>query len=465
MSLAVFVIANDITSLSVALPKIEQDFGVDVETVQWVMNAYTLVFGVLIVTGGRLSDILGRRRMFFAGITIFAVFSAAAATSSTEAVLIAARAAMAVGAALIWPSVVGLVFGLVPADRAGLAGGLLIGVSGIGNALGPMVGGLLTDQLSWRWILILNIPIALAAITLVYLYIDHDAPAATRERLDWVGVATLSLGLVTLLVALDQASDWGWGDPRIVALFVISALSLTALVITQRRAGPDALIPRDVIGTRRFAAACVTIALVSGIWFAVLLYAPQYMEKILGFSALKTGVAFLPMLLTFSATAFAAGPLYNKLGPRLPLLCGTTCMPLGALLLTVAGVDSSYVALVPGLIVVGVGVGLFYSTITNTALTSLDPSRTGVGSGLTFMFQLVSGAVGVGIATTVFTAVSRHQPGTAEGFVAGLHAGLRVEAAIGLCGLVAVWQVVRSPGAPSAQASDASGLTEQAASG
>lgn len=305
-----------------------------------------------------------------------------------------------------------------------------------------MVGGVLTDQLSWRWILVLNIPIALAAIILVRLYIDRDTVTRSTERLDWLGVSTLSTGLVALLVALDQASDWGWGDPRIIGLLVVSAISLAALVISQRRAGPEALIPRDVIGKRPFAAACATIVLVSGIWFTVLLYAPQYMEKVLGFTALKAGVGFLPMLVVFSATAFAAGPIYNKLGPRLPLVGGTVCIPLGALLLSLVGVNSSYAALVPGLVVVGVGVGLFYSTVTNTALTALDPSRTGIGSGLTFMFQLVSGAVGVGIATTVFTSVSRRHPGTPEGFVAGLHAGLRVEAAIAVCGLATVWQIV-----------------------
>jgi EmrB/QacA subfamily drug resistance transporter len=444
MSLAVFVIANDITSLSVALPTIERDFHVDVETVQWVMNAYTLVFGVMIVTGGRLSDMLGRRRTFFVGITIFAVCSGFGAVAWSTGTLIGARAAMAIGAALIWPSVVGLVFGLVPPERAGLAGGLLLGVSGIGNALGPMIGGLLTDQLSWRWILVLNIPIAIAAISLVRLYIDHDAPAEVRGHLDWRGVAALSIGLVALLVALDQASDWGWGNGRIIGLLAVGVLSLAALVLTQRRAGREALIPNDVIGTPAFAAACLTIVLVSGIWFTVLLYAPQYMEKILGFSALGAGVAFLPMLVTFALCAFAAGPLYNRLGPRPLLYVGVIAMPLGALLLSLVGANSSYVVMVPGLVVAGAGVGIFYSTSTNAALTALDPSRTGVGSGLTFMFQLVSGAVGVGIATTIFTAVSRAHPG-ATGFVAGIHAGLRVEAAIGICALAAVWRVVRPP--------------------
>ena len=449
MALAVFVIANDFTSLSVALPRIEYDFHTDVETVQWVMNAYTLVFGVLIVTGGRLSDIFGPRRTFFTGIAIFAACSMGGSVAGSSGVLIAARAAMGIGAALIWPSVVGLIFGLVPPARAGLAGALLLGMSGLGNALGPMVGGLLTDEWSWRWILVLNVPIAAAAITLVARYVAPDAAARTRERLDWVGVAALSTSLVTLLVALDQASDWGWGDARIVGLLTVSGVSVGALVVSQRRGGRDALIPSDVIGNRAFASACLTIVLVSGIWFAVLLYAPQYMEKILGFSALKAGVAFLPLLLTFSAASFAAGPLYNKIGAAPLLVTGTVCMPLGALLLSLVGTGSTYVALLPGLVVIGIGVGLFYSTVTNTALTALDPSRRGVGSGLTFMFQLVSGAVGVGIATTIFTSVSRQHAVAQVGFVAGLHAGLRVEGAIAALGLVTVWGIVRRPDAPS----------------
>jgi EmrB/QacA subfamily drug resistance transporter len=445
MALAVFVIANDFTSLTVALPQIERTFHVDVSTVQWVMNAYTLVFGVLIITGGRLSDMLGRRRMFFTGITIFAAFSALGTFAWSPGALIAARAAMGIGAALIWPSVVGLLFGLVPPERAGLAGGLLLGVSGIGNALGPMVGGLLTDQLSWRWILALNLPIAAAAVTLVGLYVAPDARSKAREHLDWPGVATLSAGLVALLVALDQASDWGWGDGRIIALLAIGVFGLIGFAAIQRHAGRKALVPSDVIGNRSFGAACLTIVLVSGIWFAVLLYAPQYMEKILGFSALGAGVGFLPLLIAFSSTAFAAGPLYNHLGPRILLVGGVVCMPLGAFVLTLVSTTSSYLAMVPGLVVVGIGVGLFYSTVTNAALTSLDPSRTGVGSGLTFMFQLVSGAVGVGIATTIFTGVSRGHAHAQVGFVAGLHAGLRVEAAIAVGGLLTVWRIVSPP--------------------
>jgi EmrB/QacA subfamily drug resistance transporter len=447
MALAVFVIANDITSLSVAVPQMERTFHTDVGTVQWVMNAYNLLFGVLIVTGGRLSDTMGRRRTFFIGIAIFGAFSALGALAWSSGVLIGARAAMAVGAALIWPSVVGLIFALVPADRAGLAGGLLIGVSGLGNCLGPMIGGLLTDQLSWRWIMVLNIPIAVAAVALVHHAIAPDAESDARERLDWAGVATLSICLIALMVALDQASDWGWGDPRVIGLLAFSALGMAAFVICQRRAGRDALVPPDIVGNRAFTAACVTIALLSGIFFATMLYAPQYMERILGMSALTAGLSFLPLFLTFSGAAFASGPIYNRFGPRPLLIGGVVILPVGALLLSLVSVDSSYIDMVPGLFLIGAGTGMFFSTVTNAALTSIDPSRTGVGSGLTFMFQLVSGALAVGIATTVFLGASGGHAPSAEGFVAGFQAALRVVAAIGACGLLTVWGIVRPPSA------------------
>jgi EmrB/QacA subfamily drug resistance transporter len=458
MALAVFVIANDITSLSVAVPQMERTFHTDVGTVQWVMNVYNLLFGVLIVTGGRLSDTLGRRRMFFVGIAIFGLFSAVGAVAWSSGVLIGARAAMAIGAALIWPSVVGLIFALVPPERAGLAGGLLIGVSGLGNSLGPMIGGLLTEELSWRWIMVLNLPIAAAAVALVHHAIAPDATSDVRERLDWPGVATLSVCLLALMVALDQASDWGWGDGRVIALLVISVAALGAFLVTQRRAGGDALIPPDIVANRSFAAACVTIALVTGTFFATLLYVPQYMERILGMSALTAGVSFLPMMLTFSVAAFASGPIYNRLGPRPLLLCGVVCLPLGALLLSLVSVDSSYIDTVPGLFLIGVGTGVFYSSVTNAALTSLDSSRTGVGSGITFMFQLVSGAVAVAIATAVFLdAAGTHGP-SASGFVAGFQAALRVVAAIGACGLITVWGILR----PGTSAPEAPGPSEPA---
>src|SRR5215213_4786890 len=247
MAVAVFVIANDVTALSVALPQIEKDFDADVSTVQWVINAYALVFGVLIVPGGRLADMLGRRRVFFIGAAVFAAFSVVGGAAPNDIWLIVCRALMGVGGAMMWPAVLGMTYDILPADRAALAGGLIIGSAGFGNAAGPLLGGVLTDALSWRWIMFANLPIAALACLVTWRSVRESRGAGADEGIDVAGIATLSIGLVTLLVALDQVTDWGWTDPRILALFAGCALLLVSFVIVERRVGARALVPREVV--------------------------------------------------------------------------------------------------------------------------------------------------------------------------------------------------------------------------
>lgn len=406
LALAVFLVANDFTALSVALTNMEGDLDTDVGTVQWVINAYALVFGVLIVTGGRLADMFGRRRIFFVGAAIFSVFSTVAGAAPNVDVLIAGRALMGIGGAMMWPAVLGLTYQVLPPSRQALAGPLVLGVAGIGNAFGPMLGGLLTQELSWRWVLLLNLPIAAGACAVTSFKVAADPPADRGERLDYGGVVALTVALVSLLVALDQATDWGWGDPRIVGLLVLCGAGLAAFAAIERRTGPGALIPADVARNRTFAFACLAVLLMSATFFAILLYAPQIMQKLMGFSALQAGVGFLPFMATFSLMSFAAGPLYEKLGGKILLCVGAACLPVGVLLLSFVGEDSGYGAMVPGFLVAGMGVGLFYSTVTTVAVTALDRSRASLAGGVIYMFQVAGGSIGLGLTTTVFTATA-----------------------------------------------------------
>jgi EmrB/QacA subfamily drug resistance transporter len=406
MAISVFVIANDVTALSVALPQIEKDFDADVSTVQWVINAYALVFGVLIVSGGRLADMLGRRRMFFVGAAIFAAFSALGGAAPDELWLIACRALMGIGGALMWPAVLGMTYDILPAERAAFAGALIIGSAGFGNAAGPLLGGVLTDALSWRWILFANVPIAALACLVTWRSVSESRGEGGDERLDYAGVATLSTGLVALLVALDQATDWGWTDPRVLALFGGCVVLLASFALVERRAGARALVPRDVIANRDFRAASLTTLLMSAVFFAVLMYLPQFMQKILGFSPLEAGAGLLPLMAVFAASSFAAGPLYDHLGPKRLVSAGAFCLALGTLLISLIGRDSGWGALVPGMVVTGLGVGLFYSSITTAAVTALDPSRSSLAGGIVYMFQVAGGSIGLGLTTTVFTTAS-----------------------------------------------------------
>jgi EmrB/QacA subfamily drug resistance transporter len=406
MGVAVFVIANDFTALSVALPRIEHDLDADVDTVQWVINAYALVFGVLIVTGGRLADLFGRRRMFFAGCAIFASFSVLAGLAQDTGWLLACRAAMGIGAAMMWPAILGMTYAALPEEKAGLAGGLILGAAGLGNAMGPLIGGALTDALSWRAVFFLNLPVSLVAIYIIWLKVHQPEERAPDAAIDYGGVATLSTGLVALLLALDQATDYGWGDWRIVSLLAASGILLAAFVAVERRMGGRALVPPDVIANREFSAVCLAVLLMSAVFFACLLYLPQFMQKLMGYSPLAAGAGLLPMMALFALVSFAAGPLYQRLGAKAVVSMGASCLFAGMLLLSLVGRGSGYGGLVPGMAVVGLGVGLFYSSVTTAGVTALDPSRSSLAGGIVYMFQIAGGAIGLGLTTTVFTSAA-----------------------------------------------------------
>jgi EmrB/QacA subfamily drug resistance transporter len=428
MGVAVLVIANDFTALSVAIPAIEATFRTDVTTAQWVINGYALVFGVAIVTGGRLADMFGRRRVFFIGCTLFAAFSLLGGAAPNVGTLLGARAVMGIGGAMMWPAIMGMTYSLLPKGKEGLAGGLILGAAGFGNAIGPLIGGVLTDTVGWRWIFFLNLPIAAFAILVTWKVVGRDAPTTEDRHLDYLGVATLSIGLLSLLLALDQGSDDGWTHTGILAQFALFAVSFAAFVLVERRAGAKALIPPDVLQNRAFFAACITVLLMSAIFFAALLYVPQYMMKILNYSALKAGAGLLPMMGVFAATSFAAGPLYSRLGPKRIVCGGAAFLAAGMYLLSLVEAESPYSALVPGMAVLGVGIGLFYSSITTAAVTALDPARASLAGGVVYMFQIGGGSIGLGLNTAIVD--------SAASLTVGIGNAFRVDAVLAVCGLI-----------------------------
>ncbi len=417
MGLAVIVIANDFSAINVALPVMEKDFHTNVNTLQWVINAYALTFGVLIVTAGRLADLFGRREAFFLGAAIFATMSALGGAAQTETWLIATRVVMGVGGALMWPAILGMTYAALPEDKAGLAGGLILGAAGLGNAMGPLLGGTLTDLLSWRWIFFFNIPVTAFAVIVTYLTIHQPKPETEDTRMDYKGITTLSVGLVALLVALDQVDDWGWGDPKIIVLLAVAAVLIVTFAFIERGAGQHALVPRDVMSNESFTASCFAILLMSATFFAALLYLPQFMQHQLGYSPLKSGAGMLPMLAVFAAVSFIAGPLYNRIGPK-PIVCaGAACIAAGPLLFTQIHQDSGYAAIVPGMVLLGIGIGLFYSTATTAGVTSVDESRTSLAGGIIYMFQIAGGSIGLGLTTTVFSSTDNFVNGLQKAFL------------------------------------------------
>jgi EmrB/QacA subfamily drug resistance transporter len=429
MGLGVFVIANDFTALSVAIPRMQADLHTTLNKAQWVINGYALVFGVLIVTGGRLADVFGRKRMFMVGVAIFALFSLLAGLMPNVWLLILSRGLMGVGGALVWPAIVGLTYTLLPGSRAGLAGGLILGVAGLGNAVGPMLGGVLTDELSWRWVFFLNLPIALFAVLVTAREVPESGIEGTRRQIDSAGIAVLTAAILAILVALDQGVDTGFGDPRIVGLLVAGVVLLGAFPVVEHHQGDAALVPSDALRNRVFAASCIAVLLMSAIFFAVLLYLPLLMQKVLGYSALQSGAGLLPLMAVFAVTSFVAGSLYERLGGWVVVSAGAVCLAGGMLVLSLL-VGSSYSLLVPGMVVVGLGVGLFYSSITSTAVTALDPSRSSLAGGIVYMCQITGGAVGLGLNTAIVSARA--------GLTDGISTAFFLDALLALAGLVVI---------------------------
>jgi EmrB/QacA subfamily drug resistance transporter len=429
IGVATVTIANDFSAINVALPTMEGDFHTNINTIQWVVNAYALTFGVMIVTGGRLADMFGRRNAFFLGAAIFAVFSAAGGAAPNETILIVTRALMGVGGALMLPSIIGMTYALLPEEKAGLAGGIIMGAAGLGNAIGPLVGGVFTDLLTWRWIFFLNVPIALFAIAVIWASVHLDEPESPDHKLDYPGIASISIGLVSLLIALDQVDDWGWGDPRVIAMLAIAVIGIVAFVPIERRAGSHGLVPPAIIANRGFAASCVAILCMSATFFASLLYLPQFMERQLGFSPLEAGLGIIPALGTFALVSFVAGPLYERVGAKRLATFGAACMCAAAILFSLVGAGDSYGALVPGMIVLGIGIGSFYSTATTAGVTSVDESQASLAGGIVYMFQIAGGSIGLGLTTTIFSA-------NVPPFIDGFQAGFRLDAGIALVGVV-----------------------------
>jgi EmrB/QacA subfamily drug resistance transporter len=428
MGVAVLVVANDFTALSVALPAIERDLHTDVTTVQWVINGYAMVFGVLIVTGGRLADMFGRRRIFIAGASIFAGFSMIGGFAPTASLLLASRFLMGIGGAMMWPAILGMTYGLLPREKAGLAGGVILGAAGFGNAVGPLLGGFLTDTVGWRWIFFVNLPVAAAAVLITMMVVPADSTVKDRGGIDYLGTAVLSVGLLSLLLALDWALDLGWTAPLILFLFVLAAVALGSFLWIERRAGDSALVPEAVMRNRAFMAAGMTTLLASAIFFAALLYLPQFMAKSLGFTAVGAGAGLLPMMGTFMITSFIAGRLYQMLGPKVIVTVGALLLAGGMFLLSSLRATTTLDQLVPGMIVLGLGVGLFYSSITTAAITALDPSQASLAGAIVYMFQIAGGAIGVGFNTAIVV--------SAASMPAGIHTAFLVDGVLAVCSAV-----------------------------
>jgi EmrB/QacA subfamily drug resistance transporter len=394
VSVATFMLLLDITVVNTALPSIEEDLGATFTELQWVVDAYALALAALVLTAGSLADRVGRRRVFAAGLGIFSLASLLAGLAGDPTFLNLMRGLQGVGGAAMFAVSLALVAQEFPAGRErGTAMGIYGATIGIAVAVGPLVGGALTDSLGWESIFFLNVPIGVAAIAVTYARLRESRdPNATR--IDWGGLVTFSAALFALVLALLRGNDEGWASAPIVSLFALAAALLVAFLAIERRVA-EPMLPLHLFRNRTFTGVQLAAFAVSGSMFALFLYLTLYMQSFLGHSPLEAGIRYLPVTVASFLVAPVAGALLARVPARGMLAAGLAITGTGLLLMSGVDAGSEWTALLGGFLVAGAGVGLLNPVIANVALSVVPKEQSGMASGINDTFRQVGVAVGI----------------------------------------------------------------------
>ncbi|MFG3056342.1 MFS transporter [Kitasatospora sp. NPDC048239] len=401
VSVATFMLLLDITVVNVALPSIRKDLGASFTDLQWVFDAYALSLAALVLTAGSLADRLGRRRSFAAGLVIFSAASLLCALAPNPTFLNVSRAVQGVGGAVMFAVSLALVAQEFPPGRErGTAMGLYGATIGVAVAVGPLVGGALTDSLGWEWIFYLNIPIGAAALVVTYLKLAESRdPNATR--IDWAGVATFSSGLFLFVLALVRGNAEGWGSTLIVSLFAGAAVLLAAFVVVELRV-PEPMLPLGLFRRHAFTGVQLAAFAVSSSLFALFLYLTLYLQNYLGLSPFAAGVRYLPITMLSFLVAPVAGLLLSRVPARLLLFVGLLAVGAGLLLMGDIQPEDDWTGLLAGFLVGGAGVGLINPVIADVAVSVVPKENSGMAAGINDTFRQVGIAVGIAVWGAVF---------------------------------------------------------------
>ncbi|MEU3983027.1 MFS transporter [Streptomyces sp. NPDC026672] len=407
IALAQLMVVLDATIVNIALPSAQHDLGMSDGNRQWVITAYTLAFGGLLLLGGRIADLVGRKRTFVVGLIGFAAASALGGAATGSGMLFGARALQGVFAAVLAPSALSLLTTTFtdPRER-GKAFGIYGALAGSGSAIGFIVGGLLTEYLNWRWCLYVNVPIAVVAV-IGALALLHDRPARSGARLDVPGVLLGCGGLVAVVYGFSEAQPRGWSDPLVLGLFAAGAVLLAAFVWWQART-PMPLLPLRIVRDRNRAGCFLTMALAVIGMFGLFLFMTYYLQVILGYSPVRTGLAFLPLTaaIIIGSTQISAR-LLQRTAPRTLMVPGMVLAAGGMLILTRMTVDSSYTTeILPALILMGLGMGLTFMPVFATSTAGVAPEDSGVTSATVNTAQQVGGSIGTALLNTIATTSS-----------------------------------------------------------
>lgn len=448
-SVAFFMVVLDALVVITALPAMQRELGGSISTLQWTVNAYGLTYAAGIITGAALGDRFGRRRMFAVGLLLFTAASAACGLAPTAATLIAARTIQGLGAAMVMPLSLTILTTTFPAARRGAVVGIWGGLAGLAVAIGPLLGGALTQGLNWHWIFWVNVPIGLAAAALSMLYLPESRGRVAR--FDLGGVALISSGAIGVVWALVRGGDVGWFSVEVAPPLVIGVVLLLAFVTWESRVA-EPMVPLRLFRIRAFAAGNATAFLMIGSLFSAAFLISQYFQSGLHLSPLATGVRLLPWTATPMVIAPLAGMISDKVGRRPVMVTGMLLQGLGlAWFAVVATTSSGYLDLLLPLLIAGVGISMALPTVPTAILGAVTPSDTGVASGINSMMQRFGSVFGVAVVSAVLAGGERI--GDPVALVSGFRPALGVAAALSLLGTftaAAITATRRSP-APAAQ--------------
>jgi EmrB/QacA subfamily drug resistance transporter len=400
VSIGTFMLLLDITIVNVALPAIQSDLHASFSDLQWVVDAYALMLASVLLVSGSVADIIGRRRVFVTGLVLFSAASLACGLATTPTMLTLARAVQGIGGAMLFATSLALLAHAFTGRERATAFGVWGATIGGAVAIGPLVGGALTDSLGWEWIFFVNVPIGIAAAFFTLAKVDESKDPSTRA-VDWLGAVVFSGALFMLVFALIRGNEEGWSSAPIVALLVGSAVALFLFVVIERRSSQP-MLDLKLFRKPAFVGASVTAFVLSASMFAMFLYIVLYIQNILGYTPFEAGVRFLPL----SLVSFFAAPLAGRLSARLParVLLGGGLVVVGIGLLLMNGISDSsdWTTLLPGFIVSGAGIGIVNPNLAQAAIAVVDPRKSGMASGINNTFRQVGIATGIAALGAIF---------------------------------------------------------------
>jgi EmrB/QacA subfamily drug resistance transporter len=445
VAFGLFMIMLDNTVVFVALSAIQSDLHISTSELEWVVNGYALTFAVLMLTGGKLADLFGRRRIFIVGLAIFTASSLACGLATGATMLIGARVIQGVGSAMMNPATLSIITATFPPKQRGTAIGIWVGVSAMALAIGPLVGGILTEQINWSWIFFINVPVGILGIIVARLVINESRDESEEQRLDLPGLLSSGAGLFALTYALIEGNNYGWTSGRILGSFAVAVAALALFVVLEHRQRVP-MLDLSLFRNSTFAGANTVMLLVALAMFGMFFFNSLYLQRVLHFSAIETGASFLPMTVLIVLIAPVAGRFSDRIGSRWLMGVGLVCLSASLMSFSLLGVDSSFWDVLPGLLLGGVGMSLAMTPTTAAAMGSVPVDKAGVGSAVLNSMRQVGGSLGIALMGAIVASsihVADTDPRIAQQFVDGYRNALHVAASIALAGAVVAVATVR----------------------